>query len=216
MNKSMNKNIFSLLLLLCSVFLSLASGSACAADGETVSVFDAAKNKWVTRALSGGEPALPQAPSATSASGARQVVEYPNDYRKGTIVVDTAQRRLFRVLDEGHAMRYTIGVGREGFAWKGTQAISRMDLWPSWTPPSEMREREAAAGRILPARMEGGPDNPLGARALYLGNTLYRIHGTNQPASVGRADSSGCIRMTNEDVVHLFENTRLGTSVIVR
>ena len=113
-------------------------------------------------------------------------------------------------------MRYGVGVGKQGFSWKGSQLISRKAKWPSWTPPKAMIERERKKGRILPAHMKGGINNPLGARALYLGSTLYRIHGTNQPWTIGKAMSSGCIRMRNEDVTDLYERVPIGTKVIVR
>ncbi len=136
--------------------------------------------------------------------------------RPGTIIVDTGQRRLLYVNRDGTATSYIIGVGREGFSWKGSEKISRKAEWPSWTPPEEMRQREAANGRILPATMEGGPDNPLGARALYLGGTLYRIHGTNEPWTLGKAVSSGCIRMANEDIIELYNKANIGSMVIVQ
>ena len=113
-------------------------------------------------------------------------------------------------------MRYGVGVGKEGFSWTGTEKITQKKVWPSWRPPAEMIEREKKKGRILPAFMDGGPSNPLGARALYLGSTLYRIHGTNQPWSIGQAVSSGCIRMRNEDVEDLYTRVGIGTKVIVR
>ncbi len=141
----------------------------------------------------------------------RKTVSYSTDEREGTIVIDTSRRYLYYVLGDGEAIRYGIGVGRQGFDWNGTERISRKAEWPSWTPPAEMRERQPE----LPAYMPGGPNNPLGARALYLGSTLYRIHGTNERWSIGRAMSSGCIRMLNEDVIDLYERTRVGAKVIV-
>ncbi len=134
----------------------------------------------------------------------------------GSIVIDTSDRRLYHVVKPGKAMVYGVGVGREGFTWTGTNSITRKAEWPGWTPPATMRAREAAKGRILPAYMPGGPNNPLGARAMYLGNTLYRIHGTNQPSTIGQAMSSGCIRMANDDVEHLYSQVQIGTKVIVR
>ena len=144
-----------------------------------------------------------------------QVVEYETDQPPGTIVVDTRQRFLFLVLKGGKAKRYGVGVGKEGFGWTGTEKVSNKRKWPDWHPPAEMIEREKAKGRILPVKMEGGPANPLGARALYLGSTLYRIHGTNAPWTIGRAVSSGCIRMRNEDVVDLYNRIPVGTNVVV-
>ena len=145
-----------------------------------------------------------------------QEVDYEGQQKPGTIVIDTNRRFLFLVGANGTARRYGVGVGKEGFEWTGTQKISRKSEWPVWTPPEEMKIRvKAKEGRILPDRMEGGPDNPLGARAMYLGNSLYRIHGTNQPWTIGSAVSSGCIRMRNEDVVDLYERVKVGTKVVV-
>ena len=118
-------------------------------------------------------------------------------------------------MGNGKARRYGVGVGKAGFEWSGTERITQKKEWPSWTPPKEMIERERLKGRELPAHMEGGPANPLGARALYLGSTLYRIHGTNQPWTIGQAVSSGCIRMRNEDVMDLYERVERGAKVIV-
>jgi len=141
----------------------------------------------------------------------RQVVPYPTRERSGTIVVDTRAHFLYFVLGDGRALRYGIGVARTGFEWSGTHRVTRKAEWPSWTPPAEMRKRQPG----LPAHMAGGPNNPLGARALYLGSTLYRIHGTNEPWSIGQNVSSGCIRMTNEDVIDLYGRVQLNTKVVV-
>ncbi len=145
----------------------------------------------------------------------RKVINF-DGYAVGTIVIDTSDRRLYHVIKPGKAMAYGVGVGREGFTWTGKNRISRKSEWPGWTPPPQMIARERAKGRILPAYMEGGPNNPLGARAMYIGSTLYRIHGTNQPWTIGQAMSSGCIRMANDDVVHLYNQVKVGTSVVVR
>ncbi len=145
-----------------------------------------------------------------------QTVSYSGKEKPGTIVIDTGKRFLYLVQSDGKAMRYGVGVGKQGFSWKGSQRISRKAEWPTWTPPKEMIARERKKGRILPARMEGGINNPLGARALYLGSTLYRIHGTNQPWTIGKAMSSGCIRMRNEDVTDLYERVPVGAKVVVR
>ncbi|MEO0330027.1 MAG: L,D-transpeptidase, partial [Pseudomonadota bacterium] len=144
-----------------------------------------------------------------------QTVNYESSQKPGTIIIDTNTRHLYLITGNGKARRYGVGVGKEGFEWRGTQKITRKAEWPSWTPPKEMIAREAAKGRHLPTFMEGGPANPMGARALYLGSTLYRIHGTNQPWSIGQAVSSGCIRMRNEDVMDLYERTKMGAKVIV-
>lgn len=146
----------------------------------------------------------------------REEVRYDGQEKPGTIIVSTAERRLYLVLGNGRALKYGVGVGRQGFEWQGTHRISRKAEWPGWTPPPQMRKREAAKGRILPAYMPGGIDNPLGARALYIGSTLYRIHGTNNPRSIGQAMSSGCIRMMNEDVIDLAQRVDIGAKVIVR
>jgi lipoprotein-anchoring transpeptidase ErfK/SrfK len=147
----------------------------------------------------------------------RQIVSFPGKYGAGTIVIDTSDRRLYLTQGDGTALAYGIGVGREGFTWTGTKRISRKAEWPGWTPPKRMIERvRREEGRILPAYMPGGPENPLGARAMYLGSSLFRIHGTNQPWTIGRAVSSGCIRMANDDVIHLYNQVGVGTKVIVR
>ncbi|MBB3408562.1 lipoprotein-anchoring transpeptidase ErfK/SrfK [Rhizobium sp. BK316] len=144
-----------------------------------------------------------------------QMVDYDTKEKPGTLVIDTNNRFLYLVMDGGKARRYGVGVGKPGFEWAGAHKITRKSEWPDWTPPSEMVSREAAKGHYLPARMDGGPENPLGARAMYLGSTLYRIHGTNAPWTIGSAVSSGCIRMRNEDVVDLYDRVNVGTRVIV-
>ena len=143
------------------------------------------------------------------------LVDYYGEAKPGTIVVNTIERRLYLILENGRARRYAIGVGKPGFEWSGTHKITRKAEWPSWTPPKEMIAREKKKGRDLPAFMEGGPQNPMGARALYLGSTIYRIHGTNQAWSIGKAVSSGCIRMRNEDVMDLYDRVPNGTTVQV-
>lgn len=144
----------------------------------------------------------------------RKVVSYDGKYSKskpGTIIVNTKERRLYYLLGEGKAIKYGIGVGRPGFQWNGTHRVSRKAEWPGWTPPPAMRKRVPN----LPAYMEGGPKNPLGARAMYIGSTIYRIHGSNEPWSIGQAVSSGCIRLANEDVIHLYERVKVGARVHV-
>ena len=141
----------------------------------------------------------------------RKQVDYASGEQPGTIVIETRKRFLYLVLANGKALRYGIGVGRSGFTWKGTEHISRKAEWPDWHPPAEMIERQPG----LPEVVEGGPDNPLGARALYLGATEYRIHGTSQPWTIGRAVSSGCIRLTNDDVIDLYGRAKVGAKVIV-
>lgn len=144
-----------------------------------------------------------------------QIVSYDGGEAPGTIVIDTEAKFLYLVGADGQARRYGVGVGRPGFEWAGEHKVTRKAEWPGWNPPPEMIEREKARGKILPAHMDGGPDNPLGARALYLGSSLYRIHGTNQPWTIGKAVSSGCIRMRNEDVIDLYERVGVGARVIV-
>jgi lipoprotein-anchoring transpeptidase ErfK/SrfK len=141
----------------------------------------------------------------------RQLVDYVTTEPAGTLIVDTPHTYLYLVMGHGKAMRYGIGVGREGFTWTGTERISRMKEWPDWFPPKEMIERQP----YLPRFMAGGESNPLGARALYLGNTLYRIHGTNQPSTIGSFVSSGCIRLTNDDIADLYSRVQVGTRVVV-
>jgi lipoprotein-anchoring transpeptidase ErfK/SrfK len=143
-------------------------------------------------------------------------VRYDGPEKPGTIVIDTRQKFLYLVEEGGQAARYGVGVGKEGFGWTGTETITNKREWPDWRPPASMIERERKKGRHLPVHMAGGPENPLGARALYLGSTLYRIHGTNAPWTIGTAASSGCIRMRNEDVMALYERVTIGTKVVVR
>ena len=142
----------------------------------------------------------------------RQVVSYPTREAPGTVIIDTPNTYLYLVLGNGQAMRYGIGVGRDGFTWSGAQTITRKAEWPDWTPPPEMIARQP----YLPRHMAGGPGNPLGARAMYLGGTIYRIHGTNAPETIGTRVSSGCLRLTNEDVKDLYSRVSVGTKVIVR
>jgi lipoprotein-anchoring transpeptidase ErfK/SrfK len=146
----------------------------------------------------------------------RKTVSYGAKVPAGTIIIETSERRLYYTLGNGKAIKFAVGVGREGFEWAGTNRISRKAEWPGWTPPAEMRAREAKKGRILPVYQPGGPTNPLGARAMYIGGSIYRIHGTNQPWTLGLAMSSGCIRMANNDVKFLYEKVGVGTKVIVR
>jgi lipoprotein-anchoring transpeptidase ErfK/SrfK len=141
----------------------------------------------------------------------KQVVDYPGREPAGTIIIDTPNKFLFLVEGDGKALRYGIGVGRPGFTWAGVKRVSAKREWPDWTPPSEMLQRRPD----LPRHMAGGPENPLGARAMYLGNTLYRIHGSNEPWTIGTNVSSGCIRMRNEDVIDLYSRVNVGARVIV-
>jgi lipoprotein-anchoring transpeptidase ErfK/SrfK len=157
------------------------------------------------------EPSQDEGASVLPARLRRQVVSYATREAPGTIIIDTPNTYLYLVLRNGQAIRYGIGVGRDGFTWSGMQSITKKAEWPDWTPPAEMIARQP----YLPRYMAGGPGNPLGARAMYLGGTIYRIHGTNAPGTIGTQVSSGCIRLTNEDVADLYSRVNVGTRVIV-
>jgi lipoprotein-anchoring transpeptidase ErfK/SrfK len=165
---------------------------------------DSPREPWLNDGAASEESVLP--PQLR-----RQIVDYPSREAPGTIIIDTPNTRLYYVLGGGKAVRYGIGVGREGFTWSGVESISRVAEWPDWSPPPEMISRQP----YLPRFMAGGPGNPLGARALYLGDTAYRIHGTNDPSTIGHRVSSGCIRLTNPDIIDLYGRARLGGKVIV-
>jgi lipoprotein-anchoring transpeptidase ErfK/SrfK len=159
-------------------------------------------------------PAAPQIDTGDAELAAqlrRQVVAYPTSETPGTVIIDTPHTFLYFVLGSGKAIRYGIGVGREGFTWSGVQTVARKAEWPDWIPPDEMLQRQP----YLPRLMAGGPGNPLGARAMYLGNTAYRIHGTNAPDTIGQRVSSGCIRLLNADVIDLYNRVNVGTKVVV-
>ncbi|WP_374886943.1 L,D-transpeptidase [Ensifer soli] len=204
---------------------------ACLAAFATACALFAAGSAGAFTPSAGRPPAASEAaavPDVLTVAAQRQTVDPAFKRRKvtlvtneapGTIIVDTNNKFLYYVEGRDRATRYGIGVGREGFGWSGVVKVGRKAEWPSWTPPAEMRARERAKGRILPAVQDGGLDNPLGARALYLykGNrdTIFRIHGTNQPWTIGQNMSSGCIRMMNQDVEHLYDRAGLGTKVIV-
>lgn len=144
-----------------------------------------------------------------------RTIAFSSSLVPGSILVKTGQRRLYYILPNGQAIEYNVGVGREGFTWAGTNTVSRKAEWPDWRPPPEMIKREARRGHFLPELMEGGPRNPLGARAIYIGDTQFRIHGTTQPWSIGKAVSSGCIRMMNEEVIDLYDRVAIGAQVVV-
>ena len=160
----------------------------------------------------GGRPGYGGGYSGGASSIQRSTVMLQTNYSPGTILINTSERRLYLVLPGGQALRYGIGVGRDGFRWSGVHRITAKREWPSWTPPAQMLRRRPD----LPRHMPGGIENPLGARAMYLGSTLYRIHGSNEPETIGQAVSSGCFRMTNEDVVDLYSRVSVGTTVVVR
>lgn len=160
------------------------------------------------------EPLVSVDPSVVPQATAipRQTVRYDGRYAPGTIIISTKERRLYYVLGNGEAVQYGVGVGRPGFEWSGTRTVTMKREWPEWTPPAQMLRRRPD----LPRHMKGGPDNPLGARAMYLGGSLYRIHGSNEPDTIGQAVSSGCIRMLNDDVVDLYSRVKVGTRVVVQ
>lgn len=187
-------------LLMSLVMLSLVTTTA-----QAKRVYDPIKKEWydtddVTRGARGGSKIR------------RTEVAYETKYKPGTIIVETSERRLYFVLGNGRAMKYGVGVGRDGFRWSGTHRLTRKAEWPGWTPPPAMRKRVPG----LPAYMPGGPKNPLGARALYIGSTIYRLHGTAEPWTIGHAVSSGCIRLTNNDIVDLYNRAKIGARIIVR
>ena len=201
---------------LAATMLSSASGHAAPLAMNDADGFP---DSFIEQAFPGsGLQAMPDESTAPDESSAavperfqRQVVAYNSNEPPGTIVIDTPHTYLYYVLGQGRAIRYGIGVGREGFTWSGVQNIARKQEWPDWHPPAEMIERQP----YLPRMMAGGPGNPLGARAMYLGNSLYRIHGTNDPSTIGKRVSSGCIRLTNENVIDLFNRVSVGAKVVV-
>jgi lipoprotein-anchoring transpeptidase ErfK/SrfK len=158
----------------------------------------------------------PQTPQpSVSARTTHQTVAFASTMAPGSILIRTAERRLYYILGDNRAIMYPVGVGREGFTWSGQNKITRKATWPDWRPPQVMIDREADRGKFIPAFVPGGPENPLGARALYIGDTEYRIHGTTAPSSIGRAMSSGCIRMMNNEVIDLFNRVEIGADVVV-
>ena len=176
---------------------------------------DAAKIKYNFSGSTFGEETKKAKKASVTGYRGKRTVSFKRGLKPGTILIRTSERRLYYVLPGGKAIKYGIGVGRQGFTWRGRKRISRKAEWPDWRPPARMIAREKKKGRNLPAFMPGGPNNPLGARALYLGGSLYRIHGTNQASTIGQAVSSGCIRMRNDEVVDLYKRARVGTLVIV-
>lgn len=191
------KTIFSAMAIV-AVAVSMNAG-AVMAENQTGSVYNNVKYNFGSNTWKIDSKYLPAE------------VSYKSDEKPGTIIINTRKKYLYVIQEGGKAKRFGIGVGRRGFRWRGEEKVSRKAEWPAWHPPAEMREREPH----LPERMEGGEDNPLGARALYLGNTLYRIHGTHQPWTIGESVSSGCIRLRNEDVIALYDMIDVGTKVIV-
>ena len=187
------------------------SGTAFAVNYEPGTVFDYNTKTWVKPRAGAGQFRSDKSPIA------RKKVDFDENIAVGTIVIDTSDRRLYQIIEKGTALAFGIGVGRDGFQWTGNKTITRKAEWPGWTPPAVMRARVLReSGRVLPAFQPGGPDNPLGARAMYLGGSVYRIHGTNQPWTIGQAMSSGCFRMANDDVTYLYDQVDVGTKVIIR
>lgn len=184
--------------------LLIALGGVATAEGYEDS-------KPQTDMLTGGAP-LSQRYKYFGAKIKRTTVDFPNKQKPGTIVVNTKERRLYFVLNEKEAVRYGIGVGRDGFTWSGNKNVTLKKEWPDWTPPAQMLARRPD----LPRFMKGGEGNPLGARAMYLGSTLYRIHGSDEPDTIGEAVSSGCFRMLNEDVIDLYDRVKIGALVVVQ
>jgi lipoprotein-anchoring transpeptidase ErfK/SrfK len=198
-----------------AIFQSARKPAAHQAMASSTAVYVAAPTHAVAPATAPvAAPApLVAPPKAVEGPGTfvRQVVEYASRQTPGTVIIDTQNTLLYFVLSDTQAMRYGIGVGREGFRWSGEQTVARKTEWPDWRPPADMLVRQP----YLPRFMAGGPSNPLGARAMYLGETEYRIHGTNKPETIGKQVSSGCIRLTNEDVTDLYERVKVGAKVIV-
>jgi lipoprotein-anchoring transpeptidase ErfK/SrfK len=174
------------------------------APASAARVYNPNTNSW-------DEPKVATSKGRKGSAIKREIVSYQGKYKPGTVIVETSERRLYFVLGDGKAVKYGVGVGRDGFRWSGQHRITRKAEWPGWTPPPQMRKRVPD----LPAYMPGGPENPLGARALYIGSTLYRVHGTSEPWTIGQAVSSGCIRLANEDVIDLYDRVKVGALVVV-
>ena len=190
--------------------LLLASGFASAASAQSLGYAPQDRSAF-PQGYVGDDPAVQDEDSVLPERLRRQVVNFDTREAPGTIIIDTGNTVLYLVLGGGRAMRYGVGVGRQGFTWSGVQTITNKKEWPDWTPPPEMIARQP----YLPRHMAGGPGNPLGARAMYLGGTIYRIHGTNAPHTIGTRVSSGCLRLVNEDVIDLYNRVHVGTKVIV-
>jgi lipoprotein-anchoring transpeptidase ErfK/SrfK len=189
-----------------SLALVAASGVPAGAEGAAA-FFDVNIKKWVNYGRAARQSDLSPIK--------REIVGYEGPLAANTIIVDTSERRLYYTLGDGRAIKYGVGVGREGFQWSGSHRVTRKAEWPNWTPPPQMIRRRPELAQYA-SGMPGGPGNPLGARALYIGSTLYRIHGTNEAWSIGQAVSSGCIRMANDDVIDLYNRANVGTRVVVR
>jgi lipoprotein-anchoring transpeptidase ErfK/SrfK len=209
---------FVLLIGIAATFSGQAFGSSLPGP-ETVEVIGAMQGStrtttgWNNRTPEENDFTFDHSPSLSHLKS--EIVTFSRPMPAGSILVQTKRRKLYFVLGGGQAIEYPVGVGKQGFTWSGTNHVTRKAEWPSWHPPLAMIEREAEKGKYLPEMMEGGEDNPLGARALYIGDTEYRIHGTTQPLSIGKAVSSGCIRMLNEHVVDLYDRVAMGALVTV-
>ena len=195
-------------ILTAAAFVTAISMSAAAAP---LALFPFEQPQYQPPQATAYAPVETEEPAELPAKFKRQVVSYATNEAPGTVVIDTPNTFLYLVLGNGRALRYGIGVGREGFTWAGAERVSKMAEWPDWHPPEEMIDRQP----YLPRFMAGGDGNPLGARALYLGKTLYRIHGTNQPSTIGTFVSSGCIRLTNDDITDLYTRVKVGSRVVV-
>ena len=201
----MRRNFLAAAVACCSVIFAPVHAGQLKFDPATFKIYGGMGNGQTATLF------MPQEMPGTS----HETVDFYESMEPGSILVRTAERRLYYVLPNNKAIMYPVGVGREGFTWSGQNRITRKAVWPDWRPPQAMIKREARNGKVLPAFMAGGPENPLGARALYVGDTEYRIHGTSQPWSIGRAVSSGCIRMMNDEVIDLFNRVEIGATVIV-
>ena len=203
---------FVFILLATSVFMHPASADELKIAPDTFTILGAMDDTQVASA------AMPQQqfPNDDVSGPDRMTINFETTLAPGSILVRTSERKLYFILPAGQAIMYRVGVGREGFSWTGTNQISRKATWPDWRPPAVMIKREADKGHIIPEFMAGGPQNPLGARAMYIGSTDFRIHGTTQPWSIGHAVSSGCIRMLNEHVIDLFDRVKVGAQVVVQ
>ncbi len=191
----------------------LASGERC--KGFMQCLFGAKRGVRVTQDRRYTQASFGKGGNVFARKSRRTVAWRDGKYPVGSLIVKTPERALYYISGKGEAIRYSIGVGKEGMQWSGNSRIGRKTEWPSWTPPQVMIEREAAKGHIIPPFMEGGPGNPLGARAMYINGTIYRVHGTNNESSIGGAVSSGCIRMMNADVIDLYERVKLGARIYV-
>ncbi len=189
----------------------LLLGAACVLAANAAQAAPAGKARNFDHTVQGTDP-ISRFFGLSTSPVPRTTVSYPGNHRPGTVVINTRERRLYLVLGNGQALRYGIGVGRDGMTWAGTTRVSAKREWPDWVPPEQMHRRQPG----LPRHMPGGPENPLGARALYLGSSLYRIHGSNEPETIGQAVSSGCFRLTNDDVIDLYNRVPVGATVIVQ